>query len=327
LNLAKAAIRGSDYLLSSVGLAFREDPGIVALVFHGLFHDRETAESGQFDPQQGVTVEDFKRIIAKFLENEYRFVGTEDILSGLAPQGKYALVTFDDGYYNNFRALPVLREFRVPAVFFVSVEHILQGKAFWWDVVFREMKTRGKSLNQISMAVESYKCLPTHEIEARLKNEFGIKSLEPSSDEDRPMTPSELKALASEEYVVLGNHTMNHAILTNYPDDQVREQIERAQSGIFDITGVIPNAIAYPNGRWSPSVLEQAVQAGLRLGFTVMPGKNKPISDHERNKAMLLKRCMPYGGRSIEGQCALFRSSFSIQEMLLGTFRSINPAY
>ncbi|MEJ7665168.1 MAG: polysaccharide deacetylase family protein [Hymenobacter sp.] len=60
-----------------------------------------------------------------------------DVLRGLDPAGKYALITFDDGYFNNHLALPVLRRYGVPATFFISSHHVLSGQAFWWDVVYR----------------------------------------------------------------------------------------------------------------------------------------------------------------------------------------------
>ena len=41
------------------------------------------------------------------------------------------MLTFDDGYYNNHLALPVLEEFDVPALFFISTNHVKQQKCFW----------------------------------------------------------------------------------------------------------------------------------------------------------------------------------------------------
>lgn len=43
-------------------------------------------------------------------------------------------ITFDDGYKDNFtRAAPMLKQYGVPATFFICTEPLFQQKAFWWD--------------------------------------------------------------------------------------------------------------------------------------------------------------------------------------------------
>lgn len=53
------------------------------------------------------------------LDSGYTFVQPNDIYPGLRPEPhqKLALITFDDGYYNNTHLIPVLEEFEVPALF------------------------------------------------------------------------------------------------------------------------------------------------------------------------------------------------------------------
>ena len=97
-------------------------------------------------------------------------------MEGLQPQGKYVLIPFDDGYYNNVRALPVLEEFDVPAVFFISTDHVRRGKAYWWDVIFREFGRRGRTKDEVRVAQNKCKRLKTGAVEAWLKAEFGEHS-------------------------------------------------------------------------------------------------------------------------------------------------------
>jgi peptidoglycan/xylan/chitin deacetylase (PgdA/CDA1 family) len=45
-----------------------------------------------------------------------------------------AIVSFDDGYLDNFTdALPILEEYQVPAVFFVTGARLGESSGFWWD--------------------------------------------------------------------------------------------------------------------------------------------------------------------------------------------------
>jgi peptidoglycan/xylan/chitin deacetylase (PgdA/CDA1 family) len=60
----------------------------------------------------------------------YEFSTLEKALSN--PKGKTAVITFDDGYADNFtHALPVLREFDVPATIFVITKNIGQENVVW----------------------------------------------------------------------------------------------------------------------------------------------------------------------------------------------------
>src|SRR6185503_14729774 len=93
--------------------------------------------------RHGTSVSHLRQLIEYYLDSGYRFIGPPDLLRGLDAGGKYAMLTFDDGYYNNVHALPILQEYRVPAVFFISTNHVRQNKCFWWDVLHRERMAQG----------------------------------------------------------------------------------------------------------------------------------------------------------------------------------------
>src|SRR5437879_8307877 len=114
-------------------------------------------------------MEMFRAFIKHFQGQGYRFVSPRQILEGLQRGGKHVLLTFDDGYFNNLRALRVMEEFNAPAVFFVSSDHVGEGKAFWWDVAYREGRKRGRAEEEIYGAVAGYKRMKTEEVEFDLK--------------------------------------------------------------------------------------------------------------------------------------------------------------
>src|SRR5262249_33801956 len=133
-----------DRLIAQTSLALAHEEGVLlSFLFHSLYKGENEPRLGIVEPQQEITVEMFRRFIEHFQKHSYTFVSPADIARGLRPGGKYVLVTFDDGYYNNVRALPVLSEFNVPAVFFVTTGNIQRGKAFWWDAAERETHRRG----------------------------------------------------------------------------------------------------------------------------------------------------------------------------------------
>jgi peptidoglycan/xylan/chitin deacetylase (PgdA/CDA1 family) len=295
---------------SSFAMA-NEDGVLLTFLFHGLFEDSAASHSGPVDPQ-GITVEMFRRFLDHFQGHSFTFISPADISRGLHPAGKYVLVTFDDGYHSNSKALPLLESFHVPAVLFVSTDHVMQGKDFWWDVVERKARMSGAPRKQVQQLVERLKRLKTKEAEEQVRQQFGAHALQPVSDADRPLTPSELRDLASHPLISLGNHTMDHAILTNYSPAEVQTQIRGAQDAILAMTGKVPEIIAYPNGDQTPAIVEAARSAGIGFGLGVQPGRNRLPLRAGSQDAMTMRRFTLTGDCAIEAQCRVSRSLFSL---------------
>jgi peptidoglycan/xylan/chitin deacetylase (PgdA/CDA1 family) len=298
---------------------------LIIFAFHGLFTSASEINSGVLDPQQGITVEMFRKFIADFQAHGYKFVTPRQILDGLEAGSKCALITFDDGYYNNFRALPLLEEFHVPAVFCVSTDHVKNGKSFWWDTLYREARNRQWPQARIKNILTTGKLKRTSEIEETLAGEFGKNALCPVSDLDRPMTPAELSKLASHPLCCIGNHTVDHAILTNYTAAEAKQQIVGAQQFLQQQTGSVPDMIAYPNGNVSPEIIQVTRETGLKLGVTVQPGKNRADIGNYR-KALALKRFTLWGNHQVETQCQIARSAFSLTSAVAGLRVKSRPA-
>jgi peptidoglycan/xylan/chitin deacetylase (PgdA/CDA1 family) len=312
-----SALFSLDAWFTNLGLKFTRERGtLLIFLFHSLFKDEQEAQSGVMDPQQGITVEMFKTFLSHFHANGYRFVTPDEISRGLAEDRKHAFITFDDGYKNNVRALPILEQFEAPAVFFISSEHVKSGKSFWWDVLHREGKKRGRTDAEIDRRIAGCKKHRTEYVELHLRKEFGEDALWPAGDLDRPFTPSELRAFASHRLVFVGNHTRDHAILPNYSESEISMQISQAQNDIREMTGRTPKVIAYPNGSESVRIRNAAREAGLRLGVGIRPGHNRLPLHNNSWERLALKRLTLRGDRGIEQQCRSSRSSFSIHRLL-----------
>jgi peptidoglycan/xylan/chitin deacetylase (PgdA/CDA1 family) len=315
-------IHSLDESLANLTLRFGAEKNyLISFLFHGLFTGPAEMASGTADPQQAITVDMFRALVSHFKSYSYRFVSPPEIVEGLPPGGKYVLLTFDDGYYNNVRALPILEEFDVPAVFFISTGHVKAQKAFFWDVVYRHYWKRPGHLSEMDHAIAAYKLLRTHEVEGQLKKTYGDNALHPVGDSDRPFSLSELRQFAKHKCVFLGNHTTDHAILPNYSRAEIYGQINDAQEDLKEITGQVPTIIAYPNGKVSTEILQIARDAGLNLGIGVRPGRNQlPIKTLSRH-AMSLRRFTLWGDREIEQQCRVSRSGISLYRLFRGLKR------
>lgn len=276
----RSAIRGALALADRMfwnlsGRLLPEKPSLVTVAFHSLCASRALIDDPALAPNQNVSVVDFRNLVETVLDDGYAAVSPAQVDAGLPDGGKYVMFTFDDGYFNNVLALDVLNEFRVPATFFVSSNHVLEGKAFWWDALNRQLLKAGATEHQRNRAIAEIKALSADRIEDHLRSRYGVRCLLPSSDRDRPFTRSELAHFARQPWVHLGNHTCDHAILTRCPPSEMRRQIQECQDALQAICGYAPLAISYPNGDCSPAVVEAALASGLRLGLTVRPSHNR----------------------------------------------------
>jgi peptidoglycan/xylan/chitin deacetylase (PgdA/CDA1 family) len=282
---------------------YRKENSVTSLLFHNIFQKQNDILQNNADPQQKICIEHFRYIIEYFLDKNYTFITPKDLCEGMSNGKKNIIITFDDGYFNNSYILHILNEYKIPAVIYISVNHILHGKCFWWDVIYREYTKRGYSLKSIRQVQQKLKSLKTNEIETRLLQNYGKKCLIPLSDLDRPFSKDELCLISRQKYIHIGNHTMDHAILPLYKAKELEKQIKNAQVTINKFVGYYPFSISYPNGTFSKEVTEIAIRAGLKLGFSAKPQKYYIDNFLYRANPMSLGRFTFLGDQDIYQQC------------------------
>jgi peptidoglycan/xylan/chitin deacetylase (PgdA/CDA1 family) len=311
----RQAFRTVDGGLTASYLALRDErPALLAFLFHGLFESRAEAESGVVAPFQPMTVGTFRRFILHFLEAGYRFVTPAEIEAGLPLGERHALITFDDGYANNLLALPVLRELNVPATVFVSTNHVREQRAYWWDALHRGRIARGGTIEEADAEAERLKVLRFDAIEGYIREAFGADALRPVGDVDRPLREDELRALAAESLITIGNHTTDHAILPVYDDRQAAEQIRDCQAYLGEILGAPPAVIAYPNGNHDDRIVAIAEQEGLKVGLTVEEAKT--VLPLRAGRHMRIPRYFLSGREDIDRECRACRSDLQLRYAL-----------
>lgn len=91
----------------------KEKPTV--LMYHSVADDRHFLS---------VSSPAFKQQIEYMKNNGFTFLRSDDLLSGNITN-KSVLITFDDGYQNNFiNAVPILEKYNIPAIFFISTGSI-----------------------------------------------------------------------------------------------------------------------------------------------------------------------------------------------------------
>lgn len=288
-NWAPEFIRKVGKFVNPYLLKFKnENNHLLIFYFHGLYKSENQKNLNHIDPQTNITVDEFINFIEYFQLHNYRFISPEDIGKAGEENRPCAMITFDDGYYNNMLAIEILNKYKIPAIFFLSTNHIVENKSFWWDIIYRNRIKSGSSLQSIRVEQASLKGFKHDYIEDYLIKHFGKKSFIPWSEIDRPFTQQEIIDLSSHPYVTFGNHTHNHSILTNNNKEEIINELKVSNKILYELTGKTPKSIAFPNGNYNQLVLETTQEIGFKYAFTTEKGRNiLPLEDQH---FMRLKR-------------------------------------
>ena len=275
--------------------------GLIILNYHRLGNSDETPfDSGVFS----ATAEQFESHLA-YLKRRFHMATLEEVfamMDGDAPKGTSVLITFDDGYLDNYTtAFPILRSHGVQAVFFLPTAFIGTGKLPWWDVIACMIKQSVKKrihLEYPEPAIFDLVDEGRRAVSAQILRLFTqpavkdpgrfLKELEKECEVSPPTSAAERCFLDWDEVrdmqrggMAFGSHTHSHEILTKKLSRELqleearysRQILERELNRRVDV-------LAYPVGlkhcfsaRNCKSALEQT---GYRAAFSFYGGSNRP---------------------------------------------------
>jgi peptidoglycan/xylan/chitin deacetylase (PgdA/CDA1 family) len=280
----------SSFLNPVLILIKNEKNQLLVFYFHALYVTEAQKQLHHIDPQNNITLSQFEDFIKYFLHHNYEFVKPNDLLNGIPYGKRYVMITFDDGYYNNIYALEVLKQYKVPAVIFLSTRNVLENKSFWWDIIYKYRHQQGQDLINIRNEQENLKKLKYFKIEEYIYENFGNDSFLPWSDLDRPLSKTEVKELSASPYVIFGNHTNNHIIATNYSEEEILKEFIDSKQILIDITGENQATLAFPNGNFNLKTLELAQKMDFKIAFSTIQDTN--ILPEKSSNIILLNRYM-----------------------------------
>jgi len=241
---------------------------MAVLMYHGVLPDDDPLAEGDW---LQVRLSEFRAQMAYLAEN-YSPCSVDQAFAPATPESKpRALVTFDDGYANNLRfALPVLQEFRVPAIIFLVTGHIGTQKLFWWDRLHLGCQGAAPPLEQI----DALKRRNPRDIKAALDAYLHAKGLEaPDSAPEsyRTLNRKELQQLHDTGLISFGSHTHGHEILDTLSDEEASATIEVAAERLA-AWGIPATHFAAPNGGYRDDQVRLMQAAGHASCFATRPG-------------------------------------------------------
>jgi peptidoglycan/xylan/chitin deacetylase (PgdA/CDA1 family) len=201
-------------------------------------------------------------------------------------------LTFDDGYRDNLTvAAPVLREFELPATFFLTTEEGRSPYHYWWDRLAHALlevedvaqtltidlpsgrrtfdtSTAAQRLQTHMMVYHAIVRLAPGKRDAIVRDVSiwaGTPTLEPA---DRRMRWSEVSQLMTDSRFTIGAHTVQHSYLPAQSEELMTAELRGSRTTLQALTGSSVDTLAYPFGAYDERTVASARAAGFRLAVT-----------------------------------------------------------
>jgi peptidoglycan/xylan/chitin deacetylase (PgdA/CDA1 family) len=230
----------------------------------------------------------------EYLSRHYHVVSLAYLIEHLSssrPVGNRTVaLTIDDGRRSCYEFLfPLLREFRMPATFFVVSSFIRREDWVWTDKVLwlsehqsapselapHRIEDLFRMLNQMRPQVRNARI----ESVARGMN-LSIPKQPPSKY--APCSWSELREMVDSGLVEIGSHTVSHPILASLTDNESWHELTSSRAQIEEGLGTKVVSFCFPNGKpgdYRQSQVRQVKEAGYLSALVTRSGMIGPGAD------------------------------------------------
>ena len=263
-----------------------------------MYHRVKQIDGVQFDqypPVVSANPEQFDHQMA-FVHKYFNSISIDHLTSWLQDGGKLPvrplLITFDDGYRDNFlTALPILEKYELPALFSIATDFIGTGRAFDWDMAahcFKNTQAQGALLPITGWSTwknerEKY-CVMRHWVRSLTQQPHQQRSvavenlakalnvtLEDNTFQDLCLTWDQVRALTAAG-MGISSHTRNHVVLDQIEPGHAKNELSESRDRIERETGLSVNTLAYPNGIFNPELEALVNEAGYDVAFSTQCG-------------------------------------------------------
>ncbi|NNF17392.1 MAG: polysaccharide deacetylase family protein [Gammaproteobacteria bacterium] len=248
-----------------------------------------------------------RHIFRKQLESLARYFNVISIDEGV--RGLFAgklhrnsvVITFDDGYRNNFEvAFDELQRIGLPATFFIASDY-LDGGRMWNDTIIEALRstrktaldleqfelpilpvrTNAQRVAAINAIIPVFKYLQPDEREQAVRRVAKIAEVD--LPDDLMMTSAQVKSLHAGG-MTIGAHTASHPILRRLPAQDAREDIIAGRDFLEQLVGCKLRYFAYPNGKPGQDYDKTHVQMLSELGFEAAFSTQWGFADRSINR-------------------------------------------
>jgi peptidoglycan/xylan/chitin deacetylase (PgdA/CDA1 family) len=220
----------------------------------------------------------------ELLAREADVIAPADLAAALRSgrRGRRVLLTFDDGYRDNYEiAYPLLRRHGLPATFFLATGFLDRPHVAWWDELAWMVRRAGGDAAghdaRIAELCARYKALPS-ERAAELLDEVAVQTASdrcPEGEAAELWMTWEMARELRDGGMTLGGHTVTHPLLSRVSAARQAEEIAGCAARLEQETGASMRWFAYPVG--SRDAFTETTQGilrehGVELAFSFYGG-------------------------------------------------------
>jgi peptidoglycan/xylan/chitin deacetylase (PgdA/CDA1 family) len=274
--------------------------GLYCFNFHRIGAWQET----NYDPCVfSCDADNFEKYIS-FIKNNFRVVSLDEvneIVENNTPITEaLALITFDDGYSDNYHiAFPLLKSLDLPATFFITTSLINSNLIPWWDEIawhIRQLPSQSLKLTPWAQALTIDKSPSRQNIRSVLQQIKANPSLiesqldelraltERSNNEIRNifMTWSQLTEMIDNNMTV-GAHSHTHKIFSCLSESELNFELKESKRLIeLNLSNNI-NSLSYPVGSaktYNKSMYKTISSNGYKLAFSFSAIINNNLNEN-----------------------------------------------
>jgi peptidoglycan/xylan/chitin deacetylase (PgdA/CDA1 family) len=252
---------------------------MIILMYHGILPDDETSPILSYGKIHRSSFEWQMR----WLQRNAAVLSLADVVREIQLNNKLppraTVLTFDDGYKNNFDiAFPILEKYQLPATFFVSLCHIDPGSLLWFNVLTAKTYVDTQLRENLHNWREYYNNLNRQFLDGILSDNvserYGHYSPVGFPQEKfevalAGMTREELFQISGSPLIEIGSHTISHPRLTQCTPERIQKELLNSKTELESITHKPIRFLAYPQGDYDSFVIQMAQQAGYASAVAV----------------------------------------------------------
>ncbi|MBL0104474.1 MAG: polysaccharide deacetylase family protein [Bacteroidetes bacterium] len=257
---------------------------LLILNYHGVVEHYEPTLT-----KNHMSAEQFRKHLSYF-KNNFDVISLAEAFGGassLQKGKKKVVITFDDGYENNYTsAFPALKAHNFPATIFVAAQLLDKPNSpLWYDTLdilnsklkFQEIKNHLVAFNSSEFTrFESYSSFKTFfkQKDTEYKNKvidsllsrdlFQTIIFESNKEYWKLLSAEQLKELSSSGLIEIGSHTTSHPNLDTLTGDKLKVEIVGSKSKLENCCNRSIDSIAFPDGAYNEEVKKCCLDAGYK---------------------------------------------------------------
>ena len=232
---------------------------------------------------------------------------------------KEIVITFDDGYADNFHnAKPILERHEIKATFFVASGIFTGREELWWDelerIIFyvktlpqsfemfisgtkyhwplsltgdsrvvKETPPNGIMVSRAQLYYALWQILSKLSQQEKKETLHQVAQWAGQSSVSRPdnlyMTSEELVFLSRSPLFEIGAHTVSHPLLSRIPQEKQKEEIALCKKHLKNMLGNDITSFSYPHGDYSDITVKLVKELGFRCACTIEQASVKRHTD------------------------------------------------